>query len=115
MPHPVREEGPSFVPPTGVSSEVVGDIDRIKRISQGAKVWIEGIQEVAFKHAKELVQVHNRALVALSTIQCMEESWVDEHIYQEEVIADIQNLMETPKQELIDGQVISEGDVYDFI
>ena len=23
--------------------------------------------------------------------------------------------METPKQELIDGQVISEGDVYDFV
>ena len=45
----------------------------------------------------------------------MEESWVDEHIYQEEVIADIQNLIETPKQELIDGQVISEGHVYDFI
>ena len=43
MPHPVREEGPSFVPPTGVSSEVVGDIDRIKWIAQGAKVWIEGI------------------------------------------------------------------------
>ena len=45
----------------------------------------------------------------------MEESWVDEHIYQEEVIVDIQNLMETPKQELIDGRVISKGDVYDFI
>ena len=45
----------------------------------------------------------------------MEESWVDEHIYQEEVIADIQNLMETPKQEFIDGRVISKGDVYDFI
>ena len=45
----------------------------------------------------------------------MDESWVDEHIYQEEVISDIQNLMETAKQELIDGQVISEGDVYDFI
>ena len=45
----------------------------------------------------------------------MEESWVDEHIYQEEVISNIQNLMETPKQELIDGQVISKGDVYDFI
>ena len=45
----------------------------------------------------------------------MEESWVDEHIYQEQVIADIQNLMETPKKELIAGQVIIEGDVYDFI
>ena len=45
----------------------------------------------------------------------MEESWVDEHIYQEEVIADIQNLMETPKQELINGWVISEGGVCDFI
>ena len=40
---------------------------------------------------------------------------MDEHIYQEEVIVDIQNLMETPKQELIDGRIISEGDVYDFI
>ena len=55
------------------------------------------------------------ALVSLSRIQCMDESWVDEHIYREEVIADIQNLMETPKKELIDGQVISEGDVYDFV
>ena len=45
----------------------------------------------------------------------MEKSLVDEHIYQEEVIVDIQNLMETPKQELIDGRVISERDVYDFI
>ena len=40
---------------------------------------------------------------------------MDEHIYQEEVIANIQNLMETPKQESIDGWVISYGDVYDFI
>ena len=45
----------------------------------------------------------------------MEESWVNEHIYQEEVIVNIQNLMETPKQVLIVGRVISEGDVYDFI
>ena len=89
LPHPVREEGPSFVPPAGVSSEVVGDIDKIKQIAQGAKVWIEGIQEIAFKHAEESVQVHNMALATLSRIQCMEESWVDEHIYQEEVIADI--------------------------
>ena len=43
LPHPVREEGPSFVPPAGVSSEVVGDIDKIKQIAQGAKIWIEGI------------------------------------------------------------------------
>ena len=103
MPHPVRKEGPSFFPPIGVSSEVVGDIDRIKQIAQGAKFWIKGIKEVALKHAKELVQVQNRALAILSRIQCMEDSWVDEHIYQEEVIADIQNLMETPKRELING------------
>ena len=45
----------------------------------------------------------------------MEESWVDEHIYQEDAIVDIQNLMETLKKELIDGWVISEGGVYDFI
>ena len=88
MPHLVREEGP-FFPPTDVSTEVVGDIDRIKWIAQGAKVWVEGIQEEAFKHAVELVLVHSMALATLSKIQCMEESWVDEHIYQEEVIADI--------------------------
>lgn len=68
LPHPVREEGPSFAPPTGVSIEVVGDIDRIKWIAQGAKVWVEGIQKEAFKHAEELVQVRSRALAALSRI-----------------------------------------------
>ena len=45
----------------------------------------------------------------------MEESWEDEHIYQNEVISNIQNLMETPKQALIDGQIIGEGDIYDFL
>ena len=43
LPHPIREEGRSFVPPIGVSSKMVGDIDRIKWTTQGAKVWIEGI------------------------------------------------------------------------
>ena len=50
---------------------MVGDIDRIKRIAQGAKVWMEGIHEVAFNNAEELVQVHNRELATLSRIQCM--------------------------------------------
>ena len=68
MPHLIREEVPSFVPSTGVPIEVVGDIDRIKWTAQGAKIWIEGIQEVAFKYAEELVQMHNRALAALSRI-----------------------------------------------
>ena len=39
----------------------------------------------------------------------MEESWVDEHIYQEEVISIIQNLMETPKKEFIDGELSARG------
>ena len=33
LPHPVREEGLSFVPPIGFSNEVVGDIDIIKKIA----------------------------------------------------------------------------------
>ena len=43
VPHLVREEGPSVVPPIGVFIEVVGDIDKIKQVAQGANVWIEGI------------------------------------------------------------------------
>lgn len=45
----------------------------------------------------------------------MEESWEDEHIFQDEMISYIENLIETPTQVLIDGRVISEGDIYDFI
>ena len=43
FPYLIREEGQSFVPPKGVSIEVVGDIDRIKSVAQGANVWIKGI------------------------------------------------------------------------
>ncbi len=68
MPHLVREEGPLFVPPTGISIGVVGDIEKIKQTAQGAKVCVKGIQEEAFKHVEELVQVHNRALATLSKI-----------------------------------------------
>ncbi len=61
------------------------------------------------------MQVRSRALAVVFRFQCMEKSWEDEYIYQDEMISDIQNLMETPKQALIDGGVIREGDVYDFL
>ena len=72
--HPVREEGSSFVPPPVILAKSVQDIDRIRQIAQGAEVWIEGIQNEPYRHVEDLVQIHDRELVILSKIHCMDES-----------------------------------------
>ena len=52
----------------GVSIAAVDDIDGIKQTTQGAKVWVERIQEETFKHATKLMQLHMRKLVVLHPV-----------------------------------------------
>ena len=78
----------------------VEGIDKIEQIYQSTEVCIEGIQKEAYKHVKELVQVHDRTLAILSRIHYM-ESWEDEHIYRGKVISNLQDLIETTRQILV--------------
>lgn len=63
---------------------------------------------------EELILAHGQTSSLLSRVQDMVEMWEDLQNIQDKVIPCLKVLKGIPKQELIDGQVIAAGDIYDF-
>lgn len=63
---------------------------------------------------EELILAYGQTSSLQSRIQDMAEMWEDLQNIQDKVIPCLKVLKRIPKQELIDGQVIAAGDIYDF-